>query len=122
MNVKYLGTRMNKRDARGRESGKRYRYSSGQPIFTIDDRDAIQFRGELEDGGPKFCVGYVEAPVEAATEDVPAHLVAISQLSIKQLTMALGRMETDELMALRDIEVTDRNRAGAIKAIDKAIG
>lgn len=121
MNVKYLGTRMNRRDARGRESGRRYKYSSGQPNFTIDERDAIQFRGELEDGGPKFCVGTV-APPAIDTDDVPAHLVAISKLSIKQLTMSLGRMEPDELMALRDIEVTDSNRPGAIKAIDKAIG
>ena len=121
MNVRYLGTRMNKRQARGQHTGKRYNYSSGHPDFTVDKADVVQFRGELEDGNPKFCVGHV-APPAIDIDDVPSHLVAISKLSIKQLTMALGRMEPDELMALRDIEVADGNRAGAIKAIDKYIG
>ncbi len=122
MNVKYLGTRINRRDARGRESGERYKYSSGQPVFTIDDRDAIQFRGELEDGGPKFCVGYDEPEPITESTGASSHLVGISKLSIKQVTMALGRLEPDELAVLRSIEANDRNRAGAIKAIDKAIG
>ncbi len=121
MNVKYLGTRTNKRDARGRESGNRYRYSSGQPVFTIDDQDAIQFRGELEDGGPKFCVGYVEEPATAATDEYSPYLVSISKLSIKQITMALGRMTMGDLFALRDIEASGSNRAGALRAIDKAL-
>ncbi len=129
MNVKYLGTRVNKRQARGRESGKRYSYSSGHPNFTMDDRDAIQFRGELEDGNPKFCVECTETPghivfdgTSDTLDDSPGYLVGISKLSVKRLTMALGRMDADELRALRTLEAGDRNRAGAIKAIDKAIG
>ncbi len=122
MNVKYLGTRINRRDARGRESGKRYRYSSGQPVFTIDDRDAIQFRGELEDGNPKFCVGYGEPQPITESTGASSHLVAISKLTVKQLAMALPRLTNEELVTLLGIEASMNNRATAIAAIRQAIG
>ncbi len=54
MNVQYLGTRLNKRQARGTVTGKRYSYSANGKIFSVDPADRVQFQGEMEDGKPKF--------------------------------------------------------------------
>jgi hypothetical protein len=110
MNVRYLGTKLNKRQARGSQTGKRYTYSSQYPIFTIEDADHLQFRGETEGGQPKF---------EIIISDDVITLPWLASMSVAGIearleARPLGRAELDELMR---IEVAGQNRLGAIGLI-----
>jgi hypothetical protein len=127
MQVKYLGTRLNKRQARGAVTGKRYSYSSGQPIFRIEEADRLQFVGDVEDGKPKFTFDLTPAPVvvEATQEPVedgvpaptPITFQDILQLSIEELRphlrgdTELGHSDYVRMLAM---EEAGQNRAGAV--------
>ncbi len=121
MNVKYLGTRPNKRDYRGRVTGKRYRFSSIHPTFTIDPADREVFDKWQEDGKPMFM--FVDSPSEPlVVVDIPPELAALMEgLLIKELPDILGPLNAKQLAFLFQHEANTLNRTGAKKAIAKMI-
>ncbi len=123
MNVRYLGTRLNKRQARGAVTGKRYSYSANGKIFSIDPADRLQFQGDMEDGKPKFEVEDSVVDEYADLTDKMS-LQTISTLSIENLRGHLQRhpeMTSGELLELLGFEEAFQPRVGAVAVIKRAI-
>ncbi len=125
MNIRYLGTRMNKRQVRGGVTGSRYSYSSGQPVFTIADADEVQFHGEMEDGKPKFALE--DAAFADAVEITDVEMMgpeAVASLPLSGLKTHLANHPEMTITDLEDImaaETLGQNRVGGRKAIQAAI-
>ncbi len=123
MNVQYLGTRLNKRQARGAVTGKRYSYSANGKVFSIDPADKLQFQGDMEDGKPKFKIE--ESVVDEYADFTDSmSLETIANLSIDNLRGHIQRhpeMTPDDLMELLGFELAGQNRVGATKIIKARI-
>ncbi len=132
MNVRYLGTRMNKRQARGGVTGNRYSYSSGQPVFTIADADELQFHGEMEDGRPKFSYEYADGPSLVADGEWPTPITEVEVMDAEGIaSLTIAGLETyltnhpeltgEELGDIMVAEELGRNRVGARTVIQAAV-
>lgn len=129
MNIRYLGTRLNKRQIRGSATGKRYRYSSGQPVFTIDPADRTQFAGEMEDGKRKFRVltAFEYAFADVTFEEVSLEVMEPEGVVNRAIRGVIGHLEKHPELSREDLEdimlaeIMDQDRVGAKAAIKKAI-